>query len=131
MSRELLKAWVHWALENPIDDDQLAHAEATKELLEENAQLKEEKEQWEPQWFSEAEANAAGYNEALGEIKMLQAENARYREALEFYADNSNTVYVVEGDYEINYCEGYASDPISRFLNDKGKRAREALKGGE
>jgi predicted nuclease with TOPRIM domain len=83
MSQELLKAWVHNVLQNPIDDHQLAHANATKDLLEENAQLKEEKKQWEPQWFSEAEANAAGYNEALDEIKTLRAENARYREALD------------------------------------------------
>ena len=41
MSRGLLKAWAHWALENPIDDDQLAHAEATKELVEENARYRE------------------------------------------------------------------------------------------
>ncbi len=41
MNRELLKVWVHHVLQNPIDEHQLAHAEATKELLEENARYQE------------------------------------------------------------------------------------------
>ena len=47
-------------------------------------------------------------------IEELKAENARYREALEFYAN--------EKDYH-----GY--DPV--IISDNGDCAREALKGGE
>lgn len=35
-----LKAWVHWVLLNPIDEDQKAHAEATNDLIIENEKLK-------------------------------------------------------------------------------------------
>jgi hypothetical protein len=68
-------------------------------------------------------------------MQKLEAENARYREALEFYAwtceptkiqrsDNSGTLVIVEDKEKALAC--YNED---LFLF--GKRAREALKGGE
>jgi hypothetical protein len=54
-SEELLKAWVHWALKNPIDDDQLAHAKATQELMDKLAKARE--------------ALEFGLNEMMPEIK--------------------------------------------------------------
>lgn len=83
MSKELLKAWVHNVLQNPIDEHQLAHAEITKELIEQVEFLLEAQKQWEPQWFNEAAANAAGYNESLDKIKSLESKLAKAREALE------------------------------------------------
>lgn len=41
MNEELLKAWVHNVMQNPIDDDQLAHAQATKELIDKLAKARE------------------------------------------------------------------------------------------
>jgi hypothetical protein len=62
-------------------------------------------------------------------IKTLQDENTRLREALEFYADkawiNIKMPYLTEVDF----------DDVSKPFPDQkpmgGRRAREALKGGE
>lgn len=55
-----------------------------------------------------------------GIIKMLQAENARYREALEFYANKTNYSYACY-EYNLKTCGD----------DELGSHAREALKGGE
>ena len=76
-----------------------------------------------------------GWTARNDEIAKLKAENARYREALEFYAwtceptkiqrsDNSGLLVMVEDKEKALAC--YNED---LFLF--GKRAREALKGGE
>lgn len=39
-------------------------------------------EQWEPEWRSQAEANAAGYNEHLSKLKEAKEENKELREYL-------------------------------------------------
>jgi chromosome segregation ATPase len=44
--------------------------------------LKAEKEQWEPEWKSQAEANAAGYNQAHAEITSLRSRVEELRDAL-------------------------------------------------
>lgn len=105
MSRELLKAWVHWALANPVDDHQLAHAKATKELLEENYDLRLGRDSWQ----KEAEANEEWAVE-------LKAENARYREALEFIAEGRISATSIKHDY------------IDQAYQEI---AREALKGSD
>jgi len=53
-------------------------------------------------------------------IEKLQAENARYRKALEFYADETNIEY---GEYQ----NDFEMTPPYRY----GAHAREALKGVE
>jgi hypothetical protein len=60
--------------------------------------------------------------EAADEIEALEAENARLREALEFYADlkTYETQYVTR---ECGCCEDYYKD----IENDEGTRARAAL----
>ena len=55
--------------------------------------------------------------------RKLEAENARYREALEFYADRSVWGY---GCAAIDPCDTYA-DELNVLRG--GRRAREALKG--
>lgn len=55
-----------------------------------------------------------------GIIKMLQAENARYREALEFYANKTNYSY---------YCYEYNLKTCGD--DELGSHARKALKGME
>lgn len=66
-------------------------------------------------------------------IKLLKAENSRYREALEFYANTGNWSFASSGDYA--YHETLEDD--ATFFNNKtsgyyaGRRAREALKGGK
>ena len=99
------------------------HIDALMEKIEkleaENAQLKEEKKQWEPEWFSQAAANAAGYNQALMEIKKLEAENAKYREALFYISEASWKDYPRLSDALDG---GYLGDHNSEI-------ATEALKG--
>jgi hypothetical protein len=85
------------------------HIDALMEKIEkleaENAQLKEEKKQWEPEWFSQAAANAAGYNQALVEIKKLEAENKKLTmdlseaEKLTRYA--GDLIYLIENSYTV------------------------------
>jgi predicted nuclease with TOPRIM domain len=53
-----------------------------KRLREANTKLKTEKKQWEPEWKSQAEANAAGYNQAQTELTNLKTENARLKDRL-------------------------------------------------
>lgn len=68
MSQELLKAWVHNVLQNPIDEHQLAHAQATKELLKENTRLREALELLLSTHFKNA-ANATGVQEARAALE--------------------------------------------------------------
>lgn len=67
MNRELLKAWVHHALQNPIDEHQLAHAEATKELLEENVRYREALEFYADERNYEFDHVCDSYSGAIGD----------------------------------------------------------------
>ena len=124
MERETLKAWVHFALLNPVDEHQLAHAKATKSLLEEVEALQDKLasitslyHQLIHEWDETCEESCNSYGHAelcknvdLGEAKRkLKAENARFRDALE---DIVHCIYSNEAT--LDYCE---------------KKAREALKG--
>jgi hypothetical protein len=65
--------------------------------------------------------NTSSWSYLHEQIEFLKSENARYREALEFYADESN------------WSESDTKDPYQSYLamTDCGDKAREALKGGE
>ncbi len=56
-------------------------------------------------------------------LVQAQRERDEYKKALEFYADDSGER---RPGYEIDYADDW-SDPIGRFLDDKGNRARAAL----
>jgi hypothetical protein len=56
----------------------------------------------------------------MEKIEKLEAENARYRKALEFYANKTNYSY---------YCYEYNLKTCGD--DELGSHAREALKGGE
>lgn len=59
-----LKAWVHWSLKNPVDEDQEAHAKATNDL------------------FALLGTREAELTKLRGELERVKAERDRYREAL-------------------------------------------------
>ena len=61
-------------------------------------------------------------------VKNLLEENARYREALEFYADEQNWFWDGTDNSEICSSDW---DKDSEGLTFGGRRAREALKGEE
>lgn len=65
------------------------------------------------------------------ELDRMRAQVARYREALEFYADKLNYSLVDEGrNYTSSYvC--YELNPKTYGDDELGTFAREALKGGE
>ena len=74
------------------------------------------------------------------ELDLLREENARLREALEFYADEKNQYEGVIGTpespdlWEENPIDPYERSEYRHLANweyDCGKRAREALKGVE
>ena len=76
-------------------------------------------------------------NELQAEINRLKAENARYREALEFYADEKNEYEGVFGTPEspqrweenpICYYEKTQYRHLAWWKYDRGEVAREALK---
>lgn len=56
----------------------------------------------------------------------LRAENARYREALEFYADDKN--WIIRDDVQ-DVCVNDWSKKEKHSIPTAGNRAREALKG--
>lgn len=71
--------------------------------------------------------------------RKLEAENARYREALEFYADITNWSHLkgFQADENpwgrpiIKFDDLYPVEPCSEWGTYGGRRAREALKGGK
>ena len=79
----------------------------------------------------------AGWKARDGEIKELEAEIARLREALEFYAKGSEgddlepkpeKAHLYEKDYPVDHAY-WRQRSMSDYWS--GRRAREALKGGE
>ncbi len=70
-------------------------------------------------------------------VKSLRAENARLREALEFYADGEDVVIqrtdsnFIKIDREIELISNDFDVSVKDGFWKKGKRAREALKGNE
>ena len=69
------------------------------------------------------------------EIKELKAENARYRKALEFYADGENVIAqktnpeFSEIEKEMELLSDNVDVSVENGYWVKGKRARKALKG--
>ena len=67
-------------------------------------------------------------------VQELEQQNERYREALTFYAEESNYDYDVMVD-SISYVGDQSEMKFyrldSKILNDKGERARKALEGEE
>ena len=62
-------------------------------------------------------------------IKIINAENARYREALEFYADKLNYSLVDEGRNYMSSYVCYEVNPKTYGDDELGTFAREALRG--
>jgi len=58
----------------------------------------------------------------LMELEKRKYENKRLREALEFYADTENNLYIAD------YPGSYLTE--SKVMEDDGNKARQALKGG-
>lgn len=54
-------------------------------------------------------------------IEALYEDNQRYKQALEFYAD--------EGNYELDICYNFVQVIDCMVLDDSGHQARQALKG--
>lgn len=72
--------------------------------------------------------------EQVKRVHELEQQNERYREALTFYAEESNYDYDVRVD-SISYVGDQSEMKFyrldSKILNDKGERARKALEGEE
>ena len=72
--------------------------------------------------------------EQAGRAKELEQQNKRYREALEFYAEESNYDYDVRVD-SISYVGDQSEMKFyrldSEILYDRGKKARQVLEGAE
>ena len=72
--------------------------------------------------------------EQVKRVQELEQQNERYREALTFYAEESNYDYDVRVD-SISYVGDQSEMKFyrldSKILNDKGERARKALEGEE
>jgi len=66
---------------------------------------------------------------SLSALPQLLDENARLREALEFYADDSPDPDDdhMHGGYWMGHCAD-CSNPVTRFVEDAGDKARAALK---
>jgi chromosome segregation ATPase len=54
-----------------------------REAIADCMRLRAEKEQWEPEWKSQAEANAAGYNQAHVEISSIRSRMEALEKALD------------------------------------------------
>lgn len=91
--------------------------------------LEEEKIQWEPQWKSNAEANASGYNQAVAEIQLLYKKLEMCKEALEFYADKKDWFEVLaESDFKDGIQDGDIFMGFTKGEDSPWRTARECLK---
>ena len=72
--------------------------------------------------------------EQVKRVQELEQQNERYREALTFYAEESNYDYDVRVD-SISYVGDQSEMKFyrldSEILYDRGKKARQVLEGGE
>src|SRR5690625_2362465 len=129
---------IDWLITQVKDlrDDRIKKSKTIGELKKKNSELKGQINQhirfldknnkgWEDKW---------NFSACLEKNSELEQENKRYREALEFYADEKNYDYKINTDsagdmHDMSYMEIH--DVESKIMYDYGEKATKALDDNE